>query len=410
MHVLYLHQYFCPPDGSSGTRSYEMARRIAAAGHRVTMVCSGANFAHHNLPDGRSERVIDGIQVVILNVPYSNRMGHLERIKAFVRFAEGARRAARGVPDVDVVFATSTPLTVAYPGISASRKHRCPMVFEVRDLWPELPIAVGALRDPVSKACAHWLERWAYRNSAHIVALSPGMKEGVAKAGYPEALITVVPNSSDIATFRVPESEGRRFLDAHPPLDTGKLVTYAGALGVVNGVDFLADLAAATLDLDPDVRFCVVGDGKQRERIEARARELGVLDRNFWMLPPVPKTMMPAVLSASTACASLLWDWPVLKASSPNKVFDAFAAARPVLISYGGWIEDLLAETGAGIRVGRDDAGAAARQLVAFLSDPVALQRAREASARLADERFSRDLLAAQLIGVLERVASDTRR
>jgi len=158
------------------------------------------------------------------------------------------------------------------------------------------------------------------------------------------------------------------------------------------------------------VRFCVVGDGKQRERIEARARELGVLDRNFWMLPPVPKTMMPAVLSASTVCASLLWDWPVLKASSPNKVFDAFAAARPVLISYGGWIEDLLGETGAGIRVRRDDAGAAARQLVAFLSDAVALQRAREASARLADERFSRDLLAAQLISVLERVASDARR
>jgi len=407
VHVLYLHQYFCPPDGSSGTRSYEMARRLVAAGHRVTMVCSGANFAQFELPAGRSETELDGIHLIILNVPYSNRMGHLERIKAFIRFAEGARRAARGVRDVDVVYATSTPLTIAYPGISASRKHNCPMVFEVRDLWPELPIAVGALRDPLSRACAHWLERWAYRNAAHIVALSPGMKAGVAATGYPEDRISVIPNSSDIDKFRVPASAGRSFLGAHPYLDTGKLITYAGALGVVNGVDYLADVAAATLDVDLDVRFCIIGDGKERERILARARALGVLDRNLWVLPPVPKTMMPAILSASTVCASLLWDWPVLKASSPNKVFDAFAAARPVVISYGGWLEDLLIQTGAGIRISRDDPAGAARELCEFLDDPERLRRASEASARLADERFSRDLLGARLRETLERVVAD---
>ncbi|MBD3176836.1 MAG: glycosyltransferase, partial [Armatimonadia bacterium] len=152
MHILYLHQYFCTPEGSSGTRSYEMARRLVAAGHRVTMVCSAANLGHLDLPAGRSDLEIDGIHVIALNVAYSNRMSHLERIKAFYRFAWGARQAGRAASGVDVVFATSTPLTIAYPGVGASRRHRCPMVFEVRDLWPELPIAVGALRDPVSKA------------------------------------------------------------------------------------------------------------------------------------------------------------------------------------------------------------------------------------------------------------------
>jgi len=404
MHVLYLHQHFCSPDGASGTRSYEMARRLVQAGHQVTMVCSSANLpgVGGEAPVTRLE--LDGIRVVALNVAYSNRQSYAQRIRAFARFALGSTRVACAAENVDVVFATSTPLTIAYPGVKAKRRHRCPMVFEVRDLWPELPIAVGALRDPVTKCAARRLERWAYRNAEHVVALSPGMRDGVARTGYPTERITVIPNGSDIGLFRVDAAEGRRFLDAHPYLAGGPLVTYTGVLGPVNGVEFMADIAAAIARIAPDVRFAIIGDGKERERILSHARGLGVLERNLWVLPPVSKTMVPAALAASSIACSFLIDLPALEASCPNKVFDAFAAGKPVLVSYGGWIADLLDESGAGIRVSRTDAEAAASRLSALLSDSGALRRAGQAAAKLADERFDRDLLAGSLRRVLESV------
>lgn len=144
MHIVYLHQYFNTPAMSGSTRSYEIARRLVSAGHRVSVVTSS------RISDDRKGWVQSnesGIDVHWLAVPYSNRMAYGERISAFLRFAFGAARRAASLRG-DVVFATSTPLTIAIPGVFAARKLKVPMVFEVRDLWPEVPIAIGALRNP----------------------------------------------------------------------------------------------------------------------------------------------------------------------------------------------------------------------------------------------------------------------
>ncbi len=409
MHVLYIHQYFTPPEGSGGSRSYQMAKRLVNAGHEVTMLTtvSSATKWGGPVPDASVVRAeYNGIRVIALRIPYHNRMSHSQRLRAFLAFVFGAIREGRRLHGVDVVFATSTPLTVALPGVAAKRKHRCPMVFEVRDLWPELPIAVGALRGPIAKALARRLERWAYRNSSHIVALSPGMKEGVCRTGYPESSVTVIPNCSDVEEFRVPPSAGEAFLAEHPYLRGGPLVTYAGALGPVNGVAYLADIAVQMRAHDPSTRFLIIGDGKEREAIRAHAESLGVLGSNLWLLDPLPKRAMPSVLAASAVSCSLLLDMPALTVSSPNKVFDAFAAGKPVMITYEGWLADLLREADAGIVVPRGAARGAASALHEFLSSPDKLRRAGQASARLADERFARDLLAADLRRVLEGVVT----
>ena len=178
MRITYLHQYFNTPEMSGGTRSYEMARRLVAMGHEVNMITSWRE------DDGRKgwfETAEAGIKVHWLPVPYSNKMGFKERISAFFRFAWGAARKAASLP-ADVVFATSTPLTIALPGVYAARRQKAPMVFEVRDLWPELPIAIGALKNPFLQFMARQLELFAYRNSKAIVALSPGMRDGVESA------------------------------------------------------------------------------------------------------------------------------------------------------------------------------------------------------------------------------------
>ena len=405
MRIIYLHQYFNTPDMSGGTRSYEMGRRLVRAGHEVHMVTTQRN------PDGTREKQWletdeAGIHVHWLPLAYSNKMGYRQRMRAFLKFAWHSAKKAAGLKG-DVVFATSTPLTIALPAVYAARKNKIPMVFEVRDLWPELPIAVGALKNPLAIGAARWLERFAYRNAAWVVALSPGMKEGIAKRGYPEDKVVVIPNSCDLGLFRVPQAAGEEFLAEHPYLKGGPLITYAGALGLINGVGYLAEIAGAMLQIEPQVHFLVVGEGKEEESIRSYAQELGVLGKNFWMLPPVPKSDMPKVLSASTLACSLVIDVPELWHNSANKFFDALAAARPVMINHQGWQADLLCDREAGLVVPPRAPHAAACALCELLSDEQRLATAGHAAETLAEQMFDRDKLARQLQGTLERAVEE---
>ena len=203
-----------------------------------------------------------GIHVHRLSVPYNNSMNYLQRIKAFFKFAYCAARKAASIK-ADVVFATSTPLTIAIPAVYAAKRRKIPMVFEVRDLWPELPIAVGTLKGRLSIFAAKKLEKWAYLNATRIVALSPGMKEGIVRTGYPEDRVHVIPNSCDLDLFGVPSERGEEFRKSLPWLGDRPLVVYTGTLGRINGVEYLAKLAACMAKIDGDVRFLVVGDGAE---------------------------------------------------------------------------------------------------------------------------------------------------
>jgi len=406
LRIIYIHQYFNTPEMDGGTRSFEMARRMVAAGHEVHIVTSQRNSDALS-PKRSFETREEGINVHWIVNPYSNYMGFYARVLSFARFAILASRKAAKLSG-DIVFATSTPLTIAIPGLYASYRNKCSMVFEVRDLWPDGPIQQEILKNPVLIFLARWLEKVAYRNSAYVIALSPGMKEGIVEAGFPEDRVIIIPNSSDIGFFRVPESAGKEFLWKNPHLKDGPLVTYAGTLGISNGVGYLADIAERVFDLNPGVKFLVVGDGKEKKIVEEHARRLGVLGKNFWMMPAVPKKDMPAILSACTLSLSLFIDRPHLQRNSANKVFDTFAAGKPLAINHEGWIADILRATGAGIVLPERNAKEAARKLVEFVDDGERLKKARFASAKLADESFHRDKLARQLIDILERTISET--
>jgi glycosyltransferase involved in cell wall biosynthesis len=405
MHILYLHQYFVPPDGSGGTRSYEMAKRFVLAGHKVTMITSSAFFpAHYNLQKGVNYLNLEGIELIVVDVPYSNKLPFIQRIFAFVSFAAKSLMQSLKVKDVDVVFATSTPLTIAIPGIAAKYKHRCPMVFEVRDLWPEIPIAIGALRNPILKALAALLERTAYAQSSHVVALSTGMKEGVVKTGFPTNLVTVVPNSCDVDLFSR-HMDTDYFSNIRLRKDQ-PIVLYAGTLGIINGLEYMVELAEAMLKVNPDVCFIVAGDGNQKQLVLEKAREKGVLGINFWLTPPVPKDKMPDLLASCTVMSSFVINIPQLWHNSANKFFDTFAAGKPIMINYGGWQANVIAATGAGLVVPPDSPSTAALLLNGFLNDDVRQENACQAAKVLADTEFNRDHLFEKLRKVLEGVLS----
>lgn len=399
MRILYLHQYFTTPAMPGATRSYEMARRLVALGHEVTMVTS---HREQNAGRGRGwfQTEESGIQVHWLPVPYSNRMAYRDRLRAFAHFAWAAGRRAAGIGG-DVVFATSTPLTIALPGIYAARRAAIPLVFEVRDLWPTVPIALGALRNPLAIAAARRLERLAYHHSARVVALSPEMKAGVVEAGYPAERVVVIPNGCDLDTFDVDPEMGLALRRRYEWLQDRPLVVYTGTLGQVNGVEYLAWLAAATHRIDPSVRFLVIGEGREEERVRATAGELRVLDKNFFMLPSIRKSEIPGWLSAADIATSLVIDVRELWANSANKVFDALAGGRPVAVNHEGWLATLLRETGAGLVLDAGDTALAAAQIVQALNDRRWLERAGEAARETARARFDRDRLAAALDGVL---------
>lgn len=406
VNITYLYQYFVSPDMAGGTRTYEMAHRLVKAGHEVNIISS-----YRDRDCGRDWFLTQeaGITVHWYPVPYSNTMGFRARIGAFVKFAIAAARRAATL-DADVVFASSTPLTIALPGAYAAWRRKCPMVFEVRDLWPEMPIAVGAIRNPLAVSAARMLERFAYRRSSRVIALSPGMADGVAATGYPPHRISVIPNGCDLVRFDPQTTNPQRFRGVHPELGQNPIVLYAGVLGKVNGVGYLAELAAAMRQCNPSVRFVILAQGAEEEIIRTRAQELGVLNTNFFMYQRVPKKQVADAFAAASMITSVFIELREMENNSANKFFDGLASGTPVAINYGGWQADLLRESGCGLVLSRN-LQRAAEDLTAWLGDSERLSRAGKAARGLAERQFSRDALAGQLEAVLrEVVVEDPRR
>ena len=400
MRVVYLHQYFVTPAMAGGARSYEMARRLVAAGHEVHMVTSDQQ-ARPGAAAWR-ESVEAGIRVHWAAVPYDNTMGYGRRIRAFFDFARRAGRRAAALRG-DVVFATSTPLTIAIPAVHASRRAACPMVFEVRDLWPAVPIAIGALANPLAIATARRLERYAYRHAARIVALAPGMRDEIVATGYPADRVDVIPNGCDLDVFGA-GGTGASLRAGHDWLGSRPLLVFTGTFGLVNGMDYLARLAFELDRLDPDIRIAAVGSGREFEPTRRLAAELGVLDRNLFLLGQLPKSEAAAWTQAADMTLALFTGPSIVwRDAVQNKFFDSLAAGKPVANNFRGWQSILAEEAGAGLVLPATDHAAAARQVAGALRDSVWLADAGQKARRLAVERFDRDLLASQLEAVLER-------
>ena len=398
MKILYLHQYFNTPDMPGGTRSFEMARRFVERGHTVEMITSYRDPLETNEWFETNEA---GINVHWLPVAYSNHYSFLKRLRAFFRFALKASTRAASL-NGDVIFATSTPLTIALPAVYAKKRLNVPMIFEVRDLWPELPIAIGALKRKPEIVAAKWLERFAYDKSDHVVALSPGMKDGVCRTGYSPKSVTVIPNSCDVDLFNDPELDGEKFRASYDWLGKRPLVVYTGTLGHINGVDFLVDVANQMLEINAEVRFLIVGDGVELEKVRNRAIETGTLNMNLFIKPQVTKKEIATIIKTADVATSLFVDLKEMWANSANKFFDALAAGKPVMINYGGWQADLIKNNQIGIVVKPNEPKKAAIQLSQLLSNEKRLLQYSEASYELGRSQFNRDKLAENLLKVLE--------
>ncbi|PSW11199.1 glycosyltransferase WbuB [Photobacterium rosenbergii] len=398
MKILYLHQYFATPESNAGTRSYEMAKRLISKGHEVTFVTSSAYLSKsYNLKDGWNELDIEGIKLHVLHLPYSNNDSYLKRIIKFLQFSFKSTAKSLKVKS-DVVFATSTPLTIAIPGLIYSKLKKVPLVFEVRDLWPELPVAVGAIKNPFLIKAAETLESYTYKNATRLVGLSPGMCEGIERHGIPSNKITLATNSCDTDLFDVPSHIGEDYItDKLSFLNGRKLITYTGTFGVINNVSYLVDLAEKSLSLDPSLCFVAIGEGMQKEDVISYAKDKGVFNKNLYILNGVPKTEIVKLLSAADLSLSLFGPVKEMWHNSANKLFDALASATPIAINYGGWQKDFIQEHNCGLVLNSTDYEEASRMLSDFINNSQAYNDAKDSCRNLAYNHFSRDIMGDRL-------------
>lgn len=401
MKIIYLHQYFNTPEMSGGTRSYEMAKRMVAAGHEVHMVTSHREEQKRHKGWFTTDEA--GIKVHWYPVPYSNQMSYAQRISAFFAFAFAAKKKSASLRG-NVVFATSTPLTIALPAVLTARKLKVPMVFEVRDLWPEMPIAMGALKNPKLQFLAKKLENWAYKNAAAVIALSPGMKEGVLKTGYPANQVAVIPNSSDNLEFIHNDEAATKFREDRAWLGDKPLLLYAGTFGKVNGVDYIVKVAKELKKLNSNIRILLVGDGAEKAKVIAEAKDSGVFEENVFFEPAMVKKDIPILFSAATMTSNLVTDMPEARANSANKFFDSLAASKPILLNHGGWMHDIVKAYDCGLAMWQQPVDVVAEQLHEKMNNEEWLKQAAIGAKKLAVQEFDRDLLANQLMSVISAV------
>lgn len=402
MHVLYIHQYFATLDSGTGTRSYEFARRLVAKGHVVT-VLTGPTHLTAFVPNDAGwvyRFQHEGIAVVVANVSYHQSMSYFRRVASFGLFALLSAWLALRVPRPNVTYASSTPLTVALPALVAKWFRWVPYVFEVRDIWPAVPVGIGVLRNRVVIWCLRRLERRAYLGARHVVALSPGMADEVHRSIGSRRPCSVITNCADTRFF---ESADREAIRHRHGWENACVLLHAGAMGKVNGLDAVLRAADALRD-EPSARFALVGEGRERARLEADARSRGL--SNVVFMDSQPKRDMPGLFAAADICLMVVAPHPVLEHNSANKFFDALAAGKPVVLNYGGWQREVLEATGAGVGSAMGDDAAFTAQLRSLIRDAARREAMGGHARRLARERFDRDRAADDL----ERILRDASR
>jgi lipopolysaccharide/colanic/teichoic acid biosynthesis glycosyltransferase/glycosyltransferase involved in cell wall biosynthesis len=404
MDVLYFHQHFTTPNGSTGTRSYEIAKQLLASGHRVIIVCGAGALSKSGLSGpflkGRREGNVDGIHVIELELPYSNYDSFISRSWTFLRFAFRSILLALTLR-YDVVFATSTPLTAALPGIAARWLRRKPFVFEVRDLWPELPQAMGVLRNPALLLMMDWLEFAAYHSAHSCVALSPGIAQGITRRGIAKNQVVIVPNGCDLDLFA---PDAAQPLPEIPGLPAGTFVAvFAGAHGLANGLGAVLDAAAELRKRGrTDIILVFIGDGKEKPALIERAQR-EKLDNCLFVSPMPKKVLAQFLCRRANVGMMILANVPAFYyGTSPNKFFDYLASSLPVIVNYPGWMAEMVTAGVLGLAVPPQDGPALANALILMADSREATAEMGKRARKLAQREFLMTTLAQRCVSLME--------
>ncbi len=378
MKVTYIHQYFSTTEMSGSVRSYEIAKQLVIKGHEVNMITSDRRASDST---DWYKTVENGINVYWVPVQYSNHSSFFQRIKAFIEFSVKASFKAASF-ETDIVFASSTPLSIGVPGLYASYRQSAPLVFEVRDLWPTVPISLGIIKNPILIWALKKFESFVYTQSEAVIALSPGMKIGVVDSGYAEERVAIIPNFSDIDLFAMSSNKSWS--------SNGPLIVYTGAFGVVNGLKFLIELAKELKAINSNVNILLVGEGREFDFISHLAKEYNVLNNNLFIQKPISKSELPQLLSMASMSCNIVINNKEVWNNSANKFFDGLASGTPMLINSGGWQADLIQSYNAGISTYGLTLQESAKKVNELLNDKAWIDKVGNNALNLAKKNFDK--------------------
>jgi len=341
-----------------------------------------------------SEQIIDGVRVLRTYIYPSLHRSYFWRIISFFSFIFSSIWTALLVHDVDLVMGTTPPIFQAVSAWTLALIKRKPFLLEVRDLWPEFAVDMRVLTNPIIIGLARWSEMFLYARATHILVNSPAYRTYILQKGIPEKKVTFIPYGTDVDMFN-PSVDGtpiRKELGVEDKFN----VVYAGALGAANDI-YTVLRAADRLRSEPNIRFVLFGDGKERVRIERESQRLN-LD-NVIFAGVHPKKEMPRVLASSDVCLAILQNIKMFRTTYPNKVFDYMAAGRATVLVIDGVIRDVIETSHGGVFVQPGDDAALAKTILELSQDPQRVgQMGRNARKYLVEHLDRRDRLKETLI------------
>jgi colanic acid biosynthesis glycosyl transferase WcaI len=409
MRILYLSQYFPPEAGATQTRAYEMSRNLVRLGNAVTMVAELPNHPSGIIPPEYRGRLaersdLEGIDVIRVWVKASPVKSFRNRMLFYLTYMISASLAglllARG--HYDLIYASSPPLFVGGAALTLSYLRRIPMLFEVRDLWPESAVALGELSNPRAVAWATRLEEACYRRARAIVVVTEGIRKRLLERGLVEDKIHLVPNGANVDLFRF-DLPARQRMRQELELGEKFVVIYAGIHGVAQGLETLVE-AARRLQSEPQVHILLVGDGPKKAELVELVSQYKLV--NLTLLDEQPRAAIPALLSAADAAIIPLRKLEIFKGALPSKMFDSWACERPVLLSVDGEARQVLNAAQGGLFVEPEDSDALAHAILELRRQPELVQRMGKNGRAFTEQHYSRQAQAEKLAEIMQAVLS----
>lgn len=404
MKILYLHQYFRLPCEQGGTRSYDLSSAFIKEGFQIIVVTSTSDEKYKCSSRWHIE-LIDGIEIHRIFLKYDNNLTYFKRTIVFLRFLLFSSFHLISIK-ADLVLATSTPLTIGIPALIKKWFCNTPYIFEVRDVWPEAVIAIGAIKNKLLQKVLSSLEWLIYKNAKDIVPLSTDMQKSIITR-YPEFIHKteiVIENIAEIDRFQddIRRINFKEVIGINPRFS----ILYAGTFGKVNGLNKIVDLAVKILDLDPELVFIFIGSGAEKEKIIELAILKKVLNVNVFILDPVSKNELPIWYNSVSMGSSFVTNIPELWANSANKFFDTLAASKPILINYEGWQAKVIRERNTGYVLPYEIDQDSLKVFVEYTKNHSLIKEQQKQAITLAKEKFSLKLASEKYIKLFAKYKS----
>ena len=398
MHILLIHQAFAAIDEPGGTRHHEFARLLAEKGHRITIIASPISYLTGEKVSRRKvEEDAGGLIRIFRTYTYpALHKSFFHRILSFVSFMISSFLRALKIKGVNIIWGTSPPIFQTITAWLVSRIKGKPFLLEVRDLWPAFAVAVGVLKNRLLIILSLFLEKFLYEHADRIIVNSPGFIQHVQKKGGEQ--ITIIPNGSDVSLFENIETQ-----DIRTKFGWGDqfIILYAGAHGMSNDLGVVIR-AAKSLERIEEIRFILLGDGKEKLNLIKLANELDVSNLEF--RDPVPKNEVAEIITASNACIAILKPIDLFKTTYPNKVFDYMAAAKPVILAIDGVIRKVVEDARCGVYCEPGNPEALARAAAELYKHPNNTAEMGKSGKSYLKDYFNRKEIAARFADMIEEM------